>query len=194
MTAAVPMINMIAAMCNNRGIGYKNKLPWNLKKEMAYFHEISSKTENSDKMNSVIMGRKTYESIPKKYFPLRNRFNIILSRNLSCAPPGSFLARNLDQAIDMIRNGPLKDKAEQIFITGGSSVYKELLESKYPCRIYLTKIKAEFNCDIFFPEFSEEIFPEVFGLPNVPSEEQDENGIKWTYHTYEKKKTFPVLI
>lgn len=174
-------------MCNNRGIGYKNKLPWNLKKEMAYFDEISSKTENSEKMNSVIMGRKTYESIPKKYFPLRNRFNIILSRNLSCAPPGCFLARNLDQAIDMIRNGPLKDKAEQIFIIGGTLVYKELLESKYPCRIYLTKIKADFNCDTFFPEFSEEIFPEVFGLPNVPREEQDENGIKWTYHTYEKK-------
>lgn len=181
-------LNLICAMCKNRGIGYKNQLPWRFKKEMAYFSQITSRTKDPEKMNAVIMGRKTFESIPKKFFPLPKRINIVLSRTMKEAPEGSYLAQNLKEAVDLTSVDHLKEKIEKLFIIGGYTAYEEAIESDYPCRIYLTKIQADFECDTFFPEFTEEEFPELIGLADVPSEEQEEKGIKWTYHVYERRK------
>ena len=73
--------NLIVAACGKSlGIGLNGELPWKLKSEMKYFAEKTSKTKDIDKINAVIMGRKTWESIPLKFRPLKNRFNVILSR------------------------------------------------------------------------------------------------------------------
>ena len=73
--------NLIVAACGKSlGIGLNGELPWKLKSEMKYFAETTTKTKDFDKMNAVIMGRKTWESIPLKFRPLKNRFNVILSR------------------------------------------------------------------------------------------------------------------
>ena len=73
--------NLIVAACGKSlGIGLNGELPWKLKSEMKYFAETTSKTKDIDKINAVIMGRKTWESIPLKFRPLKNRFNVILSR------------------------------------------------------------------------------------------------------------------
>ena len=73
--------NLIVAACGKSlGIGLNGELPWKLQSEMKYFAETTSKTKDCDKMNAVIMGRKTWESIPLKFRPLKNRFNVILSR------------------------------------------------------------------------------------------------------------------
>lgn len=181
-------LNLICAMCRNKGIGLNNQLPWRFRKEMSYFTNITTKTENPEKMNAVIMGRKTFESIPKKFFPLQKRINIVLSTTMTEAAEGSYLAESLKEAISLTSSAQLKDKVEKLFVIGGYSAYKEVIASDYPCRIYLTKINADFECDTFFPEFKEEEFPEVIGLPDVPSEAQEEKGINWTYHVYERKK------
>merc|ERR1719225_2033744 len=73
--------NLIVAACGKSlGIGLNGELPWRLKSEMKYFAETTSRTTDPDKINAVIMGRKTWESIPLKFRPLKNRFNVVLSR------------------------------------------------------------------------------------------------------------------
>ena len=74
-------INLIVAACGKSlGIGLNGELPWRLTSEMKYFAETTTKTKDPSKINAVIMGRKTWESIPMKFRPLKNRYNIILSR------------------------------------------------------------------------------------------------------------------
>lgn len=71
---------LIAAACEDLGIGMNGNLPWKLKTEMAYFSRMTSKTNNENKRNVVLMGRKTWDSIPPKYKPLSNRINMVLTR------------------------------------------------------------------------------------------------------------------
>ena len=72
--------NLIVAACENMGIGVNGSLPWRLRKEMKYFATMTKRTENPEKRNAVIMGRKTWESIPQKFRPLAGRINVVLTR------------------------------------------------------------------------------------------------------------------
>jgi dihydrofolate reductase len=73
-------VNLIVAACGKSfGIGCNGELPWRLRSEMKYFAETTSKTKDPNKRNAVIMGRKTWESIPSKFRPLKSRLNIVLS-------------------------------------------------------------------------------------------------------------------
>ncbi len=81
-------VNLIVAGCKVLGketkvygIGNKGQLPWRLKNEMKFFAKMTTTTKDTSKKNAVIMGRKTWESIPEKFRPLKNRFNLILTRN-----------------------------------------------------------------------------------------------------------------
>lgn len=81
---------MIAACCQNNGIGIKGNLPWKLKSEMAYFTRVTSETKDQNKQNAVIMGRKSWDSIPNKFKPLPGRINVVISQTMSptSAPAG----------------------------------------------------------------------------------------------------------
>ncbi len=75
-------LSMVVAMCNsNRGIGINGNIPWKLPKDMKFFAKVTSFTRNSNKMNAVIMGRLTWQSIPKQFRPLPNRLNVFKSMN-----------------------------------------------------------------------------------------------------------------
>lgn len=74
---------VVAATKNGLGIGKDGQLPWKLPGDMAYFRELTSRTRDSTKQNAVIMGRKTWDSIPAKFKPLKGRINIVLSRSLA---------------------------------------------------------------------------------------------------------------
>jgi len=76
------MFKIVVAHDLNRGIGKNNGLPWHIKEDMRYFKKLSTETSNKKKKNVVIMGRKTYESIPEKFRPLEDRINIILSKTM----------------------------------------------------------------------------------------------------------------
>lgn len=73
-------LTLIVAATTNNGIGQSGKLPWRLSKEMAHFARVTSNAPEG-KMNAVIMGRNTWESIPKKFQPLLKRINVVISRN-----------------------------------------------------------------------------------------------------------------
>ena len=135
------MISIIAAMSENRVIGFENKIPWKLPNDMKRFKDLTTG-------HPVIMGHKTFKSISK---PLLNRSNIVLTRFFS--PTDSFpeevlVKHSFGNALDCAKSMPGSDK---IFIIGGEEVYKEALRNKLVNSVYLTFIHALFNGDAFFP-------------------------------------------
>lgn len=133
------------------------------------------------------MGRKTYYGIPPSKRPLPNRLNIVLSKTSTAAdyPPEVVLCGSLPEAMERLASEEMSDKIESIWIVGGTSVYKEAMESPHFNRLYFTQIMAEFECDTFFPKITEE-FKQVANDKDMPADVQEENGIKYEYKIYEK--------
>ena len=132
-------INIIVGITNERVIGNDNQLPWRIPVDLKLFKQI---TEH----NTVIMGRKTYESIPEKFRPLPNRNNIVITRNPQEHPITDF-CNSIEQAIEKA-----KEYMKPIFIIGGSSIYKEFLPKA--TTLHISHIKKEYKGDTFFPEIN----------------------------------------
>lgn len=129
-------------MTTERVIGKDNKLPWlNIKEDMDHFKTVTSG-------HSVIMGRKTYESIPPKFRPLPKRDNIIISSTMP-EKEGIDVVRSIDQAIERARS-----YKNEIFIIGGASIYQQALPITE--RMYLSVLKKEYEGDTYFPQFNED--------------------------------------
>jgi hypothetical protein len=78
----------VVAVTKEWGIGFRGSMPWHLPEDMAYFKTLTSATRDSGSMNAVIMGRKTWDSIPAKFRPLSERINVVISRYAACVWPG----------------------------------------------------------------------------------------------------------
>ena len=139
-------VSIIVAMATNRVIGEGNKLPWHIKGDMHRFKEIT-------KGHSVIMGRRTYESIGKA---LPHRRNVILSRQLGYNAPGALVSASLEEALQTLSRYGEKE----VFIIGGEAVYRESLS--YAERIYLTLIERDVHGNAYFPAIPEQDFTVVF--------------------------------
>ncbi|ODN01547.1 Dihydrofolate reductase [Orchesella cincta] len=183
-TMAPLQLNLIAACDAKMGIGLKNDLPWRLRNEMAYFNRMttgSSKnpgsTSGESKKNVVVMGRKTWDSIPLKFRPLKNRINEVNQSDV-------VWTTSWDETIRKLEELEAKGEIGKIWVTGGSFVYKLALESVHCNRIYLTRLQKDYGCDVFFPDFDTNTFQQVTD-PEVPEEEQDEGGIKYNFYVYE---------
>ncbi|CAC5415032.1 DHFR [Mytilus coruscus] len=185
MSKTKSILNLVVAACNSRGIGKNGQLPWRIRKDMDFFKKITMETKDPDKKNVVIMGRKTWFSIPEKFRPLPKRINIILSREMKEAPSGVYIARSFDEAITMVNND-LSDKVESIYVIGGSSIYKAAMDSDYDIRIFLTKILADYDCDTFLPQFDENLYKIIENYEGVPKGKQTENDIDFIFEVYEK--------
>ncbi|XP_040305667.1 dihydrofolate reductase isoform X1 [Herpailurus yagouaroundi] len=160
-------LNCIVAVSQNMGIGKNGDLPWPpLRNEFKYFQRMTTTSSVEGKQNLVIMGRKTWFSIPEKNRPLKDRINIVLSRDLKEPPQGAhFLAKSLDDALELTEQPELADKVDMVWVVGGSSVYKINKEIDASCvfskeamnrpghvRLFVTRIMQEFESDTFFPE------------------------------------------
>ncbi|XP_061280288.1 dihydrofolate reductase isoform X1 [Bos javanicus] len=147
-------LNCIVAVSQNMGIGKNGNLPWPpLRNEFQYFQRMTTVSSVEGKQNVVIMGRKTWFSIPEKNRPLKDRINIVLSRELKEPPKGAhFLAKSLDDALELIEDPELTNKVDMVWIVGGSSVYKEAMNKPGHVRLFVTRIMQEFESDAFFPE------------------------------------------
>ncbi|XP_054722598.1 dihydrofolate reductase-like [Uloborus diversus] len=119
-----PTLNIIAAACQNMGIGNKGALPWRLKKEMNFFKEKTSTTTSPEKQNAVIMGRRTWFSIPEKFRPLSGRINVVLSGRHKTLEGADYVADSLEQAMDWLQSSPTNEKLDKIFVIGGATIYK----------------------------------------------------------------------
>ena len=134
------MISAIVAVDNNWGIGYNGDLLEKIPEDMKYFKELTTN-------NVVVMGRKTWDSLPKK--PLPDRTNIIISNK------GNLLLENgaIRLSLDDLLLG-ITDFEDDVFVIGGGQIYKELLP--YCEKVYLTKIHKSFdNVDTYFPNLDE---------------------------------------
>jgi dihydrofolate reductase / thymidylate synthase len=150
-------VDVILASTARGGIGLKNALPWHLPADMAYFKSLTTHTETVGLKNAVIMGRKTWSSIPSKFRPLPGRVNIVLSRSADVRsaesiPEDVLVSPSLEAAVTLLSNPPHGPQVENIFVIGGATAFEEAIGGKGPvaCRtIYLTRVHAELECDVF---------------------------------------------
>ncbi|MDP8266481.1 MAG: dihydrofolate reductase [Candidatus Aceula meridiana] len=149
--------SIIVAVDEKNGIGKNGCLPWNLPEDMKHFKEVTTTTKDPLKINAVIMGRKTWESIPEKFRPLKERINVVLTRNEDLELESSALkAGSFAEALNILSGSVGGQQIETIFVIGGASIYQEALASKRCDKIYLTQIFKAFECDTFFQEFRSE--------------------------------------
>ena len=144
--------SVVVAVCKGtRGIGAGGQLPWRLRSDMQYFKQLTRSTSDATKRNAVIMGRKTWQSIPTKFRPLDDRVNVVLSRNPEAKkeldlPEGVVVAESLEKALELLaEDAELGCTIENVYVIGGGSVYAEALALKQSCaKLYVTEIeKAE---------------------------------------------------
>jgi dihydrofolate reductase len=152
------MINIIAAIqSKDNGLGYNNDLLYQLPEDMKHFRETTSG-------HVVIMGRKTWESIPEKFRPLPNRQNIVITRDAEYIALGASVAYGLQDAISLAQHN-FSDK--DIFIVGGGEIYKQALP--LTDRLYLTLIDGDKPADVFFPEYKDIFTKEKILQKKAPS-------------------------
>lgn len=152
-------------MAENRVIGKDNTIPWHIPEEVAFFKRTTMG-------HTLVMGRKTYESIGR---PLPGRTNIVITSQTDLRIEGCLMASSLHEALDIAR--PL---AKKIFIIGGGEIFKQSLA--LADSIYLTVIHRPVDGDIFFPTFSETEFIKT-------SSEYVEASEPYTVEIYERPST-----
>lgn len=134
------IISAIAAVANNGTIGRDSDLPWSLPDDLKYF-------QRTTRGHHVITGRKNYETIPEKYRPLKDRVNIVVTRNAAYDAPGAMVLGSLEEALDRARQGG----ETEVFIIGGGQIYREALAKGLVDRLYLTLVHADIVGDTHFP-------------------------------------------
>lgn len=160
------MLSIIACISQtNRAIGYQNRLLYHIKSDLTRFRELTTG-------HTIIMGRKTYESLPNGALP--HRRNIVVSRSMK-EMEGCEVYPNLDAALKAAEG-----KTEETFIIGGESIYRQSLPVAH--KLYLTVVDdAPQQADAFFPEIN----PEEWEL--IEKEMRNENGLSFSFLTYFKK-------
>ena len=145
--------NIIAAIDEKFGIGKDGKMPWYIPSDLKYFKYITKKTTNISKMNAIIMGRNTWNSISSKYKPLVDRINIIVT-NSDEDFFGAHTEMNLISALELAYSF---NNLEDIFVIGGGKIYEEALNlsnlsSEWILnKLYITRVNGDFGCDVLFP-------------------------------------------
>jgi dihydrofolate reductase len=170
--------SIIVAVDEKLGIGKGNALPWKLSGDMQHFKEITIAREGSPR-NVVIMGRKTWESLPPKYRPLPERVNaVVTSQDKYEVPAGVEKFSSFHNAVRSYCE--LQKSAGVVFVIGGAKVYAEAIEHPLCRKLYITHVQQTFDCDAFFPEFHTR-----FKLVNKPSN-FTENGIRYYFAEYSR--------
>jgi dihydrofolate reductase len=146
----LPLIALVFARARNGVIGKGGFLPWRLKSDMALFKATTLS-------KPVIMGRKTWDSLPRA--PLPGRLNVVLSRDGSFEPFGAIVCETLDEALQIAREQAAEDGADEVCVIGGASLY-EATWSKAR-RLYVTEVQAEVEGDTSLPPFDESGWREV---------------------------------
>ncbi|MBV9988792.1 MAG: dihydrofolate reductase [Chitinophagaceae bacterium] len=137
------IISLVVAASTNNAIGKHNQLLWHLPNDMKFF-------KNTTWAMPVIMGRKTFESMGNK--PLNGRLNIVITRQNDWNAAGTVKANSLKNAIDLAA----KQDYQECFVIGGGEIFRESMA--LADRIYLTRVDADLDGDVFFPEIDSSVF------------------------------------
>lgn len=158
-------ITIVVAISQNNAIGRDNQLLWHLPADLKHFKSITTG-------HTVIMGRKTYDSIGK---PLPNRRNIVITRQQGLQLAGIEVVNSLEEALSLCKTD------EEVFIIGGAEIYKQALPLVH--KIELTRVHQEFEADAFFSELAKETWKEVWKEDHLPDEK---NKFAYTFSTLER--------
>ena len=155
---AVPLA-LVVARARNGVIGRDGVLPWRLKSDMALFKAVTMG-------KPVIMGRKTWDSLPRK--PLPGRMNLVLSRDASFEPQGAVVCEGFTEALGIARDQAEEDGADEVCVIGGVAVFELALPKAR--RIYLTEVEAEPPGDAVLPAFDEQAWREAKSEHHIAGE------------------------
>ena len=158
-------LTIIAAIAENGVIGKDNDLIWHLPNDLKHF-------KNLTKGHHIIMGRKTFESLPKA---LPHRTNIVITRQENYLAEGAIVVKNLEEALAAIEND------NQPFIVGGAEIYK--LALPYTHRLELTRVHGEFKGDTYFPEWDEKYWKLV---AEESSQKDEKHDYAYTFLRYDR--------
>lgn len=170
--------DMVVAADEAGGIGNRGELPWKLPKDVAFFQRITSECDQAGRQNVVIMGRKTWDTIPLRFRPLARRLNVVLTRQRAYHAEKALVAQDLDEALGLVRG---RDDVARVFVIGGGEIYRLGAEHAACRRVYLTRVEGTFDCDAFFPQLGSE-----FTLIEA-SERHEENGVGYVFQTWERE-------
>jgi len=161
------MISIIVAVSEDWGIGKDNELLWHISEDLKRFKRLTSG-------NTVIMGKKTWESLPRR--PLSGRKNIVLTDNPQESIENSVTAYSLDDALSKCVHD------EEVFIIGGGSIYSQFMP--IADRLFITHVHKNAPADVYFPEIDQSIW-EITEKEEFKAGEN--NDIPYTYTIYERK-------
>jgi len=163
-------LSLIAAVARNGVIGADNQLLWRLPEDMQRFKALTLG-------HPVIMGRKTWDSLPAKFRPLPGRRNLVLSRQAHLLLDGAEIYAGLESALAACTD------ADEVFVIGGAQIYAEALPKAD--RLELTELDADFTGDVTFPAWPKNRFRET---ARITSHSPAERGHGWDFHfvTYDR--------
>lgn len=170
--------SIVVAMDEKNGIGQRGLLPWYLAADLKFFKKITTETTDPTKINAVIMGRRTWDTLPENFKPLPGRLNVILSRNSKISlQESTLLCSSFPEALNSLEK---KTNIESIFVMGGAQIYQQAVAYPDCHRLFVTYLKGDFGCDAFFPTI-----PVIFKLIKESSWHH-EGEISYRFCEYKK--------
>ena len=164
---STPEIALIAAVARNGAIGLGNDLIFREAADQKHFRQTTQG-------HPVVMGRKTWDSLPPRFRPLPGRRNLVISRNTALEAPGADVVQDLDQALNRVQD------TQRIFVIGGAQLYALALPRAQ--LLVLTEVQAELNGDTFFPAWDRTQFEEVTSQSAVTAA-----GVPYRFVTYRRR-------
>lgn len=195
-----PRLELIVAVERNLGIGKNNKLPWSISSEFAYYRRMTTSAPGSSKVHASIYATKTWESIPPEQRPWGNTICFILSRSMTTEDVQHYrdvyVHSSLEDILKHLCQPEMRQRIDRVWMHGGVFGYNQALRSKHFHRMYITKIDAEYPCDVFFPRYDENRLKLVVDDdPRVPKGIQHDNNadVDFEVFVYETTGECPLI-
>ncbi|MCL7030575.1 hypothetical protein MKW94_016264, partial [Papaver nudicaule] len=179
---------VVVAASRALGISKDGNLPWDLPTDAKFYDDVTTTTSDPSKMNAVIMGRKSWETIPVKDRPQFGRLNVVLTRSDSfdtgiSTTENVIICGSLISALELLATSPYCLSIEKVFVIGGGEILKNELNAPSCNAIHITEIDADMECDVFIPPVDLSQFqPWYSSFPIV------ENNMRYTFVTYVRVK------
>ncbi len=158
-------LSLIAAVGRNGELGKENKLPWYLPEDLLFFRKITTN-------NTIIMGRKTFESLPKM---LPKRRHVVLTKSEMECPEDIIVYHDINELLKNEKNG---------FVIGGASIYSRFID--YVLEMYLTEIDKEYEADTYFPTFDKN----KFDCEILDSCYDENEAVNYKHVLYKRKRSY----
>lgn len=165
-------LTIVVALDDFNGIGRNNTIPWNIKNDLKFFRHVTTKVNDSKKQNAVIVGRKTYETFRK---PLPNRLNIVVSSNRTLPNTNYPNVTCVETFNDALKCANENQSIENIFIIGGVLIYEEAMKTNLVKRVYVTRVKGDFQCTAVWSSFDVSKFKLLKSIPDEYQQYFDAN-------------------